>query len=290
MPNSVSHTEDVQQRNVALLQGFEDSFVAGDIEDVLARLHDDIVVHEAANLPYPGDHAGKDGFLALANAFDRTWEITAPIRLDIAPVGDDRVLVLVELDVVGRPTGMPLTLRITELYTIAGGLITDVRVSYWDTLEVMRAANGEVVLRGTGPAVEAEQRSALEVARRFESAVLVDGDLDAAMDFAHPELTIREPPGMPYENCYVGRQGLEGLLNDVGGVWNFLDGPHISFHASAHDASRIFTRVEGRAVLVGTEVERQFLVTEWLTVRDGMVTDIEVFYWDHAPILAAAGL
>lgn len=272
--------------NVALIQRFEDSFVAGDIDDVLMILSRQIVVREAANTPYPGDFAGHDGFLTLAEAFNSTWEMVAPIELDIAPLGEDRVLVSVRLDVVGRRTGRPITLRIAENYRIVDGRIASIDVFYWDNVELMRAAGPEVVAVGAagGDVVE----SALEIVRKFESAVLDDGDFDLAMTYALPGLTVREAPGMPYRDVYEGREGLDLLMADVGAVWEFIDGPRISFEPALYDPQCVFTRVEGRAILRATGVEYDFLVTERVTVRDGRVADIEVFYFDQAPAVLAA--
>jgi ketosteroid isomerase-like protein len=135
----------MSQSNVALIQRFEDSFVAGDLSDVLSILAEDITVHEPDNVPYPGDHRGKDAFLALATAFGATWDIQGDLRLDIMPAGDHRVLVLVEFDAIARPTGEPITLRIAEIYTITDGLISDIVVHYWDTAEMVKATTGTSV-------------------------------------------------------------------------------------------------------------------------------------------------
>ncbi|MEO9330630.1 nuclear transport factor 2 family protein [Gordonia aurantiaca] len=272
--------------NVALIQRFEDSFVAGDIDDVLTILSEDIIVREAANTPYPGDHAGHDGFFALAQAFNSTWEMVAPIDLDIAPLGGDRVLVSVSLDVVGRRTGVPITLRIAENYLIRNGKIASIDVFYWDNVELMRAAGPEVVEVGAAGGDIAV--SALDVVMKFESAVLDDGDFDQAMRYAQPDFAIREAPGMPYREVYTGRTGLDALMADVGAVWEFIDGPRISFEPALYDRNCVYTRVEGRAVLRATGVEYDFLVTERVTVRDGKVADIEVFYFDQAPAVLAA--
>ncbi|GAA3515877.1 nuclear transport factor 2 family protein [Dietzia aurantiaca] len=272
--------------NTALIQRFEDSFVAGDIDDVLKTLSPDIVVHEAANTPYPGDHVGHDGFLALAQAFGSTWQMTAPIDLDITSLGEDRVVVSVRLEVNGRRTGVPITLRITEIYRIADNQIVSIDVFYWDNVELMRAAGPEVVVVGSAGGDVAE--SAQEVVRKFESAVLDHGDFDLAMEYAQPDLTVREAPGMPYQECYVGRRGLDELMADVGAVWEFVDGPRIYFEQALYDRNCVYTRVEGRAVLQATGDEYDFLVTERVLVRDGKVADIEVFYFDQAPAVLAA--
>jgi ketosteroid isomerase-like protein len=134
--------------NVALIQRFQDSFVAGEMDDVLSLLTDDIVVHEAPSLPYPGDHRGKDGFLNLANAFLEVWDFRSALDLDIMPAGDDRALALVGFDVMAKPTGQPLRLRTAEIYTIRDGKIADLIVHYWDTAAIVEATDGVKVLFG----------------------------------------------------------------------------------------------------------------------------------------------
>lgn len=138
----------MSERNVALIRSFEDKFVAGDVDYVLSILTDDIVVHEAKNLPYPGDHHGKDGFLKLAQAFGEIWDLQNPLDLDIMSAGGDRVLVLVRFDAIAKPTGTPLSVQIAEIYTIRGGRIADILVHYWDTAEITAATGGIKVLEG----------------------------------------------------------------------------------------------------------------------------------------------
>jgi uncharacterized protein len=137
-----------QQANVALIQSFEDRFVDGDLDYVMSILTDDVTVHECANVPYPGDHRGKEAFLKLAQAFGEMWDIQAPLDLEILPAGDEKVLVLVGIDAIARPTGRPLHIRIAEIYTIREGKIADIVVHYWDTHEMREATNGAVVLEG----------------------------------------------------------------------------------------------------------------------------------------------
>jgi ketosteroid isomerase-like protein len=138
----------VSTSNVALIHQFEDLFVTGDMDGVLALLTDDIVVHEAPSVPYPGEHRGKDNFLKLADAFYEIWDIQGPLDLDIVPAGDDRVLSLVRFDVIVKPTGNPLELRLAEIYTIRDGKIAEILVHYWDTAAMVEATDGIKVLIG----------------------------------------------------------------------------------------------------------------------------------------------
>jgi ketosteroid isomerase-like protein len=131
-------------------------------------------------------------------------------------------------------------------------------------------------------------KAAEEAVRNFDTAILEKGDLDLAMEYAHPDLTVREAPGLPYKNVYVGREGLTELMNDVGGVWEFLEPLKLTFRGVTPELA--LGRFEARARLTATGREVDFLVTEWVTVRDGKVADVEVFYWDQAPILEAAAV
>jgi ketosteroid isomerase-like protein len=105
-------------------------------------------VHEARSVPYPGEHHGKDGFPKLAEAFVEVWDLKSDLDLDIMAAGDDRVFALVQFDVIAKPTGTPLTLRIAEIYTIRDGKIADIRIHYWDTAEMAEARGGVKVLEG----------------------------------------------------------------------------------------------------------------------------------------------
>jgi uncharacterized protein len=129
--------------NVQVVERFEDAFVRGDMDEVLSLLAEDIVVHEAESLPYPGDHRSHDGFLRLADAFNRVWEIKSPLDLTFLDAGDTRVVVLVQFDVVARATGAPLRLQLAEVYTVIDGQIADLDVYYRDTAAIV-AATGAV--------------------------------------------------------------------------------------------------------------------------------------------------
>jgi ketosteroid isomerase-like protein len=136
----------MSQGNVEVVQRFEDAFVRGDMDEVLSLLTHDVVVHEAPSLPYPGDHRGHDGFLRLADAFNAVWEIVSDLDLTFLDAGETRVVVLVAFDVMTRPTGVPLRLRLAEVYTVRDGRIADLDVYYRDTAAIVEATGGARVL------------------------------------------------------------------------------------------------------------------------------------------------
>jgi uncharacterized protein len=128
--------------NVLVVERFERAFVRGDMDEVLALLHEDIVVHEAPSLPYAGDHRGHDGFLKLAATFNGVWEMTSPLDLTFLDAGETTVVVLVRYDVIARATGKAMTLDHVEIYTVQDGKITDLDVYYRDTAAMLEATAG----------------------------------------------------------------------------------------------------------------------------------------------------
>jgi ketosteroid isomerase-like protein len=132
----------MSSENIRVVERFEHAFVRGDMDEVLSLLHEDIVVHEAPSLPYAGDHRGHDGFLKLAEAFNRVWEMTSPLDLTVLDAGETAVVVLVRYDVVARATGNALTLDHVEIYTVRDGKISDLDVYYRDTAAMLEATAG----------------------------------------------------------------------------------------------------------------------------------------------------
>lgn|SRR5690625_4506938 len=118
--------------NVALIQSFEDAFVAGDMDYILSILDDDITIYESDSVPYPGTFRGKEGFLEVARLMTSVWDITSELDLEIMPAGDDRVLVIVEFEARSHSTGNPVTIRIAEIYTVRDNKIAEIQVFYWD--------------------------------------------------------------------------------------------------------------------------------------------------------------
>jgi uncharacterized protein len=129
-------------------------------------------------------------------------------------------------------------------------------------------------------------KEAEDIVRKFDEAVVRSGDLDLAMEYAHDDLTVREAPGLPYNEVYTGRQGLTELMEDVGSWWEFLGDLELTYLGVTD--TLVVARIEGPARIKATGREVDFLVTEWMTVRDGKVADVEVFYWDQEPLLEAA--
>lgn len=128
-----------------VVREFEDLFMANrdDFTKVLPVVHEQIVIHEAASLPYGGEHRGHDGWLELARTFISTWEPTAPIRADFKQCADDEVVVRVELEVIARATGRPFTLKIAEFHRVEDGKIRETTIYYYDTAAMLAVLEPE---------------------------------------------------------------------------------------------------------------------------------------------------
>ncbi len=128
--------------------------------------------------------------------------------------------------------------------------------------------------------------SDLEVVENFEHAALYERNFEKAMQYAHPDLTVREAPSLPYRGTYVDLRGQYQLLADVDELWEFEGGaPEVTFWDAGDGL--VVSKVTGRATLRATDEVVDFNVVELFTVRDGLLADIEVYYWDAAPLLRA---
>jgi uncharacterized protein len=115
---------------------FIDRLSVGDEPGALELLDAEIVVHEAASLPYPGDHVGRDGFLRLRSTWAETWEVVGSARRRWSGGATSWVVMLVELPVIARRSGTAITLRTAEAFRIDGGAIAEMEIFYFDTHEL----------------------------------------------------------------------------------------------------------------------------------------------------------
>ncbi|MGW5867049.1 nuclear transport factor 2 family protein [Streptomyces sp. NPDC055239] len=98
----------------------------------------DVVLHQAAALPYGGSWRGHDGMTRFFLAMSETWETFE--------IGEQRFLATGETAVVhsqirarARATGRELAFPILQTITVRGGRIAQVRPFYWDTAAIVAA-------------------------------------------------------------------------------------------------------------------------------------------------------
>jgi ketosteroid isomerase-like protein len=131
-----------------------------------------------------------------------------------------------------------------------------------------------------------DAKTAEETVKSFSSALMQRGDIDGALTYAHDDFTLREAPGLPYGGVHVGREGLLKLMEEIGGLFEFLSAFDVTYYGV--NDSLVITKITGSARVKATGQDVDWLVSEWYTVRDSKVVDIQMWYWDQAPVLEAA--
>lgn len=128
--------------------------------------------------------------------------------------------------------------------------------------------------------------SDLEIAIAFEHAVIYHRDVDLAMRYAHPDIEVREAPSTPYRRPLIGKEGLLQLREDVSALCRFEGEAETQYFQAA--PGLVVGRIRRTAFLKSTDEPFNFWVTEWITVTDGLVSDVEVFYFENAPLVEEA--
>ncbi|CAM4431541.1 nuclear transport factor 2 family protein [Nocardia ninae] len=95
----------------------------------------DVVLHQAAGLPYGGTWHGHAGMEQFFLAMARTWEIFELLEQKFLATGQTPVVhTLVRAR--ARTTGRELTFPILQTITITEGRISEVHPFYWDTAAI----------------------------------------------------------------------------------------------------------------------------------------------------------
>jgi ketosteroid isomerase-like protein len=107
-------------------------FRDGDIEDAMALYDPAVRIEQPASLPHGGWHEGAAGIGEMGAAFARHWDRTiGPARL--LDAGDDEAVQVTTQTWTSKATGRSATVDVVELFTVAGGRITEIRVFQQDT-------------------------------------------------------------------------------------------------------------------------------------------------------------
>lgn len=125
--------------NKQIVRDFLTASQNGDRDGMAALLHTDFCVHEAASLPYAGEHRGLEGFLALVKQVFTSFRDT---RADIRQViGEgDTVVVLASLRGHSKHTGEAFEMPVNEIWELTDGRIRRITPYYFDTARLNELA------------------------------------------------------------------------------------------------------------------------------------------------------
>jgi len=116
--------------NRATLEAFVQAFIDGDSQRMRSYLAADVVLHEAAVLPYGGDHVGVEGFFSSLQTASSIFDAEA-LKWELMDAGDKVILhMLVRLT--SRRTGKILEIPVVEIFAFRDGKIIDDDVYYKD--------------------------------------------------------------------------------------------------------------------------------------------------------------
>ncbi|WP_370970675.1 nuclear transport factor 2 family protein [Amycolatopsis sp. cg9] len=127
---------------VAVLEGMyaaeTDYLTGGDFAALTPFFAPDVVLHQAAALPYGGEWRGHEGIEAFFAAMSGTWDVFELVDQAFLATTSPLV-VLTHVHARARATGRELDFPILQTITVTGGRITEVRPFYWDTAAIAAA-------------------------------------------------------------------------------------------------------------------------------------------------------
>ncbi|MFE6162997.1 nuclear transport factor 2 family protein [Streptomyces sp. NPDC056486] len=98
----------------------------------------DVVLHQAAALPYGGTWHGHDGMTRFFLAMSETWETFEIGEQQFLATGETAV-VRSQVRARARATGRELAFPVLQTITVRDGRIAEVRPFYWDTAAIVAA-------------------------------------------------------------------------------------------------------------------------------------------------------
>jgi ketosteroid isomerase-like protein len=123
----------------ALVETLAQRFGAGDRDGALDLLHPDFRIQQPESLPHGGWHDGREGMLGMGTTFGSYWDRTIS-NPRILACGPSAVQITTQTWT-AKETGRSATVDVVELFSVADGLISEIRVFQQDThllLETLR--------------------------------------------------------------------------------------------------------------------------------------------------------
>ena len=115
-----------------------------------------------------------------------------------------------------------------------------------------------------------------KIVQEFLAAVL-RGDRDGMRPYLHPDLQVVEPASLPYGGVWKGHDGMFALSEKVFSVWKDCQ---VTIRGMVADGDKVVGLYEMRGAGRNSGIPFTVHVTEVMRIQDGMIKDIEVFYFD----------
>jgi uncharacterized protein len=129
----------MSQENVDLVRAIYESFAAGDVPGVVARMSPDIVWNEAENFPYADGNPYRGPQAILGGVFARLgseWDGFAAVPEEFLDAGDT-VVVLGRYRGAFKATGLAMDAQLAHVWRVADGKAVRFQ-QYTDTLQAAR--------------------------------------------------------------------------------------------------------------------------------------------------------
>lgn len=133
MSNEMDHA------NIALMQRFYDAIFAGDWAGVEQQVSNDLVIQEAAGLPYAGEYRGMGGLQTVFGKVMGYWDDLS-IEVKAITSGGDTAVGLLQFNGTSKATQKKVSMPIAEVARIENGRIASIHPFYWDTKTLCEVA------------------------------------------------------------------------------------------------------------------------------------------------------
>ena len=110
-----------------------------------------------------------------------------------------------------------------------------------------------------------------------------DGRLDDAFALLHDDFVVHAAGDVPYSGDYLGAEGFSELLGKMLPALDLTPSPDMEFLVDG-DKVVLYYRLTFTARASGASVEMG--VTEVLTVRDGRIAELDVYYKNPSAVAA----
>jgi ketosteroid isomerase-like protein len=138
---------------------------------------------------------------------------------------------------------------------------------------------------------------AFDVVQRFQSLMVHNLSEDEAQTPEHrlaqiaamlaPDVVFRVAESLPYGGVFVGVDGFLAMGERFGQTWEILDGGRFH-HVDAGDGL-VIASVDPTFRSCATGRTVSFQMVEFITVRDGRISELVPYYFDLVPLLEAIG-